>query len=213
MTKQHLDRMIKNQIEARGISDERLLKAMGKIERHRFIPGAEMADSYGDHPVPIGHGQTISQPYIVALMTELCQLREDDRVLEIGTGSGYQTAVLSELVKEVYTIEIVEELAKTAEKRLTQMGYDNIRFRAGDGYKGWEEHAPFDVILLTAAPPEIPEKLVAQLSDDNGRMIAPVGSHQQELIRITKTGSTIEKEFITYVRFVPMVKSKETIKE
>lgn len=206
MEKQLRTLMIKNQITSRGISDKRLIEALESVERHLFIPGGDITEAYADHPLPIGHGQTISQPYIVALMTELCELSGNERVLEIGTGSGYQTALLAKLAKEVFTIEIIAPLAKGAMNRLTEMGYKNIKFRTGDGYAGWREGAPFDVIILTAAPPEIPGELINQLSVNGGILIAPVGSHQQELVKIKKNSSSITKEFVTYVRFVPMVK-------
>ncbi|MCU0847411.1 MAG: protein-L-isoaspartate(D-aspartate) O-methyltransferase [Spirochaetes bacterium] len=157
--------MVKRQIEDRGVRNFRVLEAMRKVERHKFVPGARITEAYEDHPLPIGHGQTISQPYIVALMTELCGLDGHERVLEIGTGSGYQAAVLSLLAKEVYTIEIVEAHAKTARARLKELGYGNVTVRHGDGYRGWPEKAPFDVIMLTASPSEIPQTLIDQLSD------------------------------------------------
>ena len=148
------DLMVRNQIEARGVSDARVLAAMRRVERHKFVPGQQIASAYEDHPLPIGHGQTISQPYIVALMTELCDLNGGEKVLEIGTGSGYQAAVLSLLAKTVYSIEIVEPLGKSARRTLAELGYRNVEVRIGDGYAGWPEEAPFDVIILTAAPPE-----------------------------------------------------------
>jgi protein-L-isoaspartate(D-aspartate) O-methyltransferase len=197
--------MVRNQITSRGITDSRVISAMLEVERDKFAPGIDPAAAYGDHPAPIGHGQTISQPYIVALMSELCRLKGGERVLEIGTGSGYQTAVLSKLAKEVYTIEIVEPLGISAKKRLDEMKYSNISFKIGDGYRGWPDKAPFDVIILTAAPPRLPAALVDQLSDKGGIMVAPVGSDFQELKRIVKSGGKLDEEFITHVRFVPMV--------
>ena len=196
--------MVKQQIESRGIVDERVLNAMETVERHKFVPGQHISNAYEDHPLPIGHGQTISQPYIVALMSELCELSGNEKVLEIGTGSGYQAAVLSILAKEVFSIEIVESLGKSAIKKLENMGCKNVEVRIGDGYKGWPEEAPFDVIILTAAPPKIPEKLIEQITD-GGILIAPEGDYSQELVKLTKTNGKISKRTITYVRFVPMV--------
>jgi protein-L-isoaspartate(D-aspartate) O-methyltransferase len=200
--------MVKNQIEARGVSDQRVLEAMRKIERHKFVPGQHAASAYEDHPLPIGHGQTISQPYIVALMTELCELRGNEKVLEIGTGSGYQAAILSLLAAEVYSIEIVDPLAKSARQKLKELGYRNVEIRTGDGYQGWPEKAPFDVIMLTASPPKIPQALIDQLAD-GGVLIAPEGDFSQELIKITKVKGKITKKTVTYVRFVPMVHGTE----
>lgn len=200
--------MVKRQIEARGVKDARVLNAMRKVERHRFVNSRTYSEAYEDYPLPIGHGQTISQPYIVALMTELCRLKGTEKVLEIGTGSGYQAAILSLLAKEVYTIEIVEALAKSAEKRLKDLNYKNISVRIGDGYKGWPEKAPFDVIILTACPPEIPGLLLEQLKD-GGILVAPVGDYNQELVRVEKIDGKYIKETITYVRFVPMIRGKE----
>ncbi|OHD63121.1 MAG: protein-L-isoaspartate O-methyltransferase [Spirochaetes bacterium RBG_13_51_14] len=197
--------MVKNQIEARGVSDERVLSAMRKVERHRFVPGQHIASTYEDHPLPIGHGQTISQPYIVALMTELCELSGNEKVLEIGTGSGYQAAVLSLLAKEIYSIEIVEPLGKSARQKLTELGYNNVEVRIGDGYQGWPEKAPFNVIILTASPPKIPQSLIDQLAD-GGILVAPEGDYAQELVKITKKNGKITKRTITYVRFVPMIR-------
>jgi protein-L-isoaspartate(D-aspartate) O-methyltransferase len=196
--------MVKKQIEARGVRDERVLDAMRRVERHKFIPDQHLSSAYDDHPLPIGYGQTISQPYIVALMTELCGLRGTEKVLEIGTGSGYQAAVLSLLARKVCTIEIVEYLGKSAAIRLNTMGYKNVRVRIGDGYKGWPEEAPFDVIMLTASPPEIPQILVDQLKD-GGILVAPVGDFHQELVKMEKRGGKVTRRTITYVRFVPMV--------
>lgn len=196
--------MVKNQIEARGVSDARVLNAMRSVERHKFVPGQHLSSAYEDHPLPIGHGQTISQPYIVALMTELCELKGDEKVLEIGTGSGYQAAVLSLLAKEVYSMEIVEPLAKSAAKKLAELGYTNVHIRVGDGYKGMPEKAPFDVIMLTASPPKIPEALIDQLGE-GGILVAPEGDYSQELVTITKQNGKITKRTVTYVRFVPMI--------
>jgi len=202
------EQMVQRQIEARGVSDKKVLEAMRRVERHLFIPMIGRLVAYGDHPVSIGYGQTISQPYIVAYMTESARLEPDDKVLEIGTGSGYQAAILAEIVGEVYTIEIVEPLAEQAEKRLKDLGYDNIVVRHGDGYKGWPEEAPFDAVVVTAAPDEIPQELVKQLKV-GGRMVIPVGSFYQELYRITKTENGIEKERLLPVRFVPMIHGAE----
>ncbi len=201
------EKMVDRQIEKRGIENPRVLQALRDVKRHLFVPPDEVSEAYDDHPLPIGHGQTISQPYIVALMTESIEPKSTDRVLEIGTGSGYQAAVLSKLVAEVYSIEIVEPLGREAEKRLKNLGYDNVTVRIGDGYKGWPEHAPFDAIVVTAAPPEVPQALVDQLAE-GGRMVVPVGTSFQELLLIEKTNGKISKRVITAVRFVPMVKGK-----
>ena len=200
--------MVKRQIEARGVRDARVLYAMRKVERHKFVNSRTLGEAYDDYPLPIGQGQTISQPYIVALMTELCRLKGTEKVLEIGTGSGYQAAVLSLLAKEVYSIEIIEALGKSAAKRLKDLNYNNIYVRIGDGYKGWPEKAPFDVIILTASPPEIPDLLLEQLKD-GGILVAPVGEFNQELVRVEKQHGKYLKEIITYVRFVPMIHGKE----
>ncbi len=202
------EKMVKTQIEARGVRDPRVLNAMRKVERHKFVTSRTFEEAYEDYPLPIGHGQTISQPYIVALMTELCRLNGTEKVLEIGTGSGYQAAVLSLLAREVYTIEIVEPLGKSAARRLMDMHYNNISVRIGDGYKGWPEKAPFDVIILTASPPEIPETLLEQLKD-GGIFVAPVGEYNQELVRIEKRDGKYSRETVTYVRFVPMIRERE----
>ncbi|MCX8123297.1 MAG: protein-L-isoaspartate(D-aspartate) O-methyltransferase [Spirochaetes bacterium] len=201
--------MVKKQIEARGVKDPRVLKAMLQVERHKFVPELSIPQAYEDHPLPIGYGQTISQPYIVALMTELCELDGSEKVLEIGTGSGYQAAILSLLAKEVYTIEIVEPLGKQAAMRLKSLGYKNVTVKIGDGYKGWPEHAPFDVIMLTAAPPTVPDALLNQLKEDGGILVAPVGDYHQELVKIVRNGNKYSQKVITYVRFVPMVPSNE----
>ena len=195
--------MVEEQIIARGIKDSLVLNAMMKVERHLFVPENLKSVAYNDEPLPIGRGQTISQPYIVAYMTEALNLKGGEKVLEIGTGSGYQAAVLAEIVDEVYTIEIVESLSKQAEKLLKLLGYHGVNCRAGDGYKGWEEEAPFDAIIVTAAPPRIPAPLLDQLKE-GGRMILPVGTWFQELIRVVKTNNKIKKERLIPVRFVPM---------
>ncbi len=197
------EEMVNNQIVKRGIKDKRLLKAMLKVERHRFVPEKMQSFAYIDRPLPIGEEQTISQPYIVALMTELLQLEGDEKVLEIGTGSGYQAAILAELCKEVYTIEILEPLAKQAEKLLKNLGYENITVKCGDGYLGWEEHAPFDAIIVTCAPPHIPEPLIDQLAE-GGRMVIPVGTYIQELKLLKKLNGKIEIISTVPVMFVPM---------
>jgi len=199
------EQMVKKQIEARGIRDERVLAAMRAVPRHAFVPASEVDDAYEDHPLPIGHNQTISQPYIVALMTESIAPRAEDRVLEIGTGSGYQAAVLSGLVKDVYSIEIVEPLGRDATRRLQDLGYKNVHVRIGDGYAGWPEQAPFDAIVVTAAPPEVPPALIEQLADP-GRMVVPVGTGYQELLLIEKKDGKVTQRVLSAVRFVPMVK-------
>ncbi|MBW1851873.1 MAG: protein-L-isoaspartate(D-aspartate) O-methyltransferase [Deltaproteobacteria bacterium] len=201
------DRMVKNQIIARGIKDSRVVKAMERVPRHLFVPLKYRAFSYGDYPLPIGEGQTISQPYIVAFMTEALGLMDDESVLEIGTGSGYQAAILAELVKEVYTIEIISELGKLAQQTLDKLGYKNIHLKTGDGYKGWPEMAPFDAIIVTCAPEQIPQSLVEQLKE-GGRMIIPVGREGgvQKLVKVRKKSGRIEPQAVMDVRFVPMVR-------
>ena len=201
--------MVKYQIEARGVNNPQVLQAMRKIPRHLFIPGEYQSIAYGDHPVPIGYGQTISQPYIVALMTQILNLKQKDRVLEIGTGSGYQIAVLAEITGEVYTIEIIENLYKTATERLTRLGYKNVKTLCGDGYFGWKEHAPYDVIIVTAASDHIPPPLLGQLKK-GGRMCIPVGppNQVQRLVLVHKdeAGRVYTKDVLT-VRFVPLIRS------
>jgi protein-L-isoaspartate(D-aspartate) O-methyltransferase len=186
--------------------DPRVLAAMRAVPRHLFMPPVSFATAYRDAPYPIGHGQTISQPTVVALMTHALKLEGGEKVLEIGTGSGYQAAVLSLLARHVYSIEIVEPLGREAETRLERLGYRNVRVRVGDGYQGWPEHAPFDRIIVTAAPPEMPRALVDQLAE-GGILVAPVGDTEQELVRWTKRKGTLEKENLGAVRFVPMVPS------
>ncbi len=200
-------RMVEEQIIARGISDSLVINAMLTVKRHFFVPVNLMQFAYNDRPLPIGQGQTISQPYIVALMTELLEVNKTHRVLEVGTGSGYQAAILSLLADSVFTIEIIPELADYAKERLEQLGYKNVVVKSGDGYKGWEEHAPFDGIIVTCAPDEVPPLLLEQLRT-GGRMVIPVGSYYQELLLITKDSSGISKESIVPVRFVPMIKGK-----
>ncbi len=201
-----LDRqkMVKEQIENRGITDKRVLEAMRKVKRHLFVPAYLQNAAYDDRPLPIGHAQTISQPYIVAYMTEAAKVGPNDRVLEIGTGSGYQAAVLAEMAKEVYTIEILQPLAESAGRLLKELGYKNLKVKWGDGYQGWKEYAPFDAIIVTAAPSEIPGELVKQLKT-GGRMVIPIGSFFQDLYLLTKTNSGYKKETLLPVRFVPMV--------
>jgi protein-L-isoaspartate(D-aspartate) O-methyltransferase len=203
--------MVREQIEARGVKDQRVLEAMRKVRRHLFVPAPWRNSAYDDRPLPIGEGQTISQPYIVAFMTEAARIGPKDRILEIGTGSGYQSAVLGELAKEVYTIEIVKPLAESARLLLEKMGYKNIKVRWGDGYQGWKEQAPFEAIIVTAAPSEIPGELVKQLKT-GGRMVVPIGGFFQELYLITKMESGIKKETLLPVRFVPMIHPAETKK-
>ena len=197
------EKMVETQIKARGVRDPRVLSALLKVERHRFVPKEYLNSAYSDQPLPIGEGQTISQPYIVALMTELIELKGDEKVLEIGTGSGYQAAILAELAKEVYTIEIIESLASMAKNRLLESGYQNIKVKAGDGYLGWPEVAPFDAIIITAAPDHIPKPLIEQLKE-GGRMVVPVGTYTQELKKIVKQSGKIETINIIPVVFVPM---------
>jgi protein-L-isoaspartate(D-aspartate) O-methyltransferase len=195
--------MVRNTIEARGVHDSRTLAAMRKVPRHLFVPAALENEAYGDYPLPIGHGQTISQPYIVAFMTEALGLKGGEHVLEVGTGSGYQAAVLAEMVAEVDSIEIVEPLAIEAAQRLARLGYENVHVRAGDGYAGWPAKAPFDAIMITAAAPRIPEPLKQQLKD-GGRLIVPVGSDLQDLVLVTRHGTTFKQRRVLPVRFVPM---------
>jgi protein-L-isoaspartate(D-aspartate) O-methyltransferase len=196
--------MVEDQIKARGIHSALVLTAIAKVRRHQFVPISLRGHAYTDGPLPIGSGQTISQPYIVALMTELIEPAKSMRVLEIGTGSGYQAAVLAECVEEVDTIEVVPELGEDAAKRLRELGYRNIRTRIGDGYEGWRERAPYDAILLTAAPPRrIPQPLLDQLKV-GGRLVAPIGSHEQNLVLITRTERGFDRQEIAPVRFVPM---------
>ena len=196
--------MVRTQIEARGVKDAAVLAAMRRVPRHEFVPADVRAQAYADHPLPIGERQTISQPYIVGFMTELLQVKPGHRVLEIGTGSGYQAAVLAELGADVYTIEIVEKLAATARSVLQRLGYDRIRVRAGDGYQGWPDAAPFDRIIVTAAPPEVPQPLIDQLKP-GGRLVVPEGVHDQDLVLYTKTADgKLQRERVLPVRFVPM---------
>jgi protein-L-isoaspartate(D-aspartate) O-methyltransferase len=201
-------RMVQEQLLAPGrdITNRAVLEAMGKVPRQEFVPHDLRGEAYDDHPLPIGYDQTISQPYIVAFMTEQLQPRPSDRVLEIGTGSGYQAAVLATLVREVFTIEIVEPLARRAQADLARLGYTNVFVRTGDGHKGWPEAAPFDAIIVTCAPEAVPEPLVAQLAE-GGRMIIPVGPlHAQNLYLLRKQGGKVREEAVLAVRFVPMTR-------
>jgi protein-L-isoaspartate(D-aspartate) O-methyltransferase len=197
-------RMVKSQIEDRGITNTAVLNAMRKVQRHLFIPKEYQGDAYNDYPVPIGYGQTISQPFIVAYMTDVLRPGKKMKALEIGTGSGYQAAVLAEIVDTVYTIEIVPELAVESADRLKKLGYKNIICKYGDGYQGWKEHAPFDLIIVTAAAEEIPQPIIDQLAE-NGKLVIPVGAPTavQELILIVKKNGRINTRRLTFVRFVP----------
>jgi protein-L-isoaspartate(D-aspartate) O-methyltransferase len=196
--------MVQEQIERRGVTDARVLSAMRDVPRHLFVPELLRGESYEDKPLPIGEGQTISQPYIVALMTSLLEPQPGDRVLEIGTGSGYQAAVLARLVRDVYTMEILEPLARQAERALARQGFGNVHLRVGDGYQGWPEQAPFDGIIVTAAAPDsVPQPLIDQLRV-GGKLVIPVGRFFQDLLVITKSADGIEKRIVAPVRFVPM---------
>jgi len=201
--------MVQDQIIARGVQDSATLYAMRMVPRHEFVPSALMNYAYDDTPLPIGSEQTISQPYIVALMTELIKPKKGQRILEVGTGSGYQAAVLAEIVKSVYTIEILPELAASSEERLKRLGYDNVVVRCGDGYEGWKEFAPFDGILVTAAAEDIPQPLIDQLKD-GGILVIPVGSVMsvQSLTVVKKHGKDIETRTVLPVRFVPLIRSR-----
>lgn len=200
--------MVQQQIAGRGVSDQRVLEAMRTVPRHLFVPQVMQPFAYFDSPLPIGHQQTISQPYIVGFMTAALALKQEDRVLEVGTGSGYQAAVLSLLVSEVYSIEIVEPLATEAAARLQRLGYANVTVRAGDGYRGWPDAAPFDAIMVTAAPDHVPKPLLEQLAPD-GRVVLPVGKNFQTLMRIRRTEKGFKKERLLPVRFVPMTGEAE----
>jgi len=202
--------MVERDLKGRGIKDTKVLDVMGRIPRHLFVPGPQREKAYADHPLPIGEGQTISQPYVVALMSEALRLKPSDRVLEIGTGSGYQAAVLAEIVREVYSIEIIKSLAETAGKRLKEMGYRNVEVRFGDGYAGWEEKAPFDAIMITAAANHIPPALITQLKE-GGRLILPLGStaFHQTLTVVRKEKGELKVEQMDPVAFVPMTGGAE----
>lgn len=203
------NRMVQTQIVARGITDPGTLRAMGRVPRHLFVPVAQAADAYSDRPLPIGYSQTISQPFIVAYMTELARPAKGKKALEIGTGSGYQAAVLAEIIDSVYTIEIVPELAREATARLKMLGYENIVTRFGDGYRGWPDRAPFDIIIVTAAADHIPEPLKEQLAE-GGRLVMPVGDPAtiQQLIVLTKKRGKITEQRLEPVRFVPLKRLK-----
>ncbi len=206
--RQRRENMVISQLMARDITDPLVLSAMRKIPRHEFVDDRVKDEAYNDYPLGIGEGQTISQPYIVALMTQLLELTGEEKVLEIGTGSGYQAAILAEIVKEVYTVEIYESLSLKAQDLLNELGYNNIKFRIGDGYYGWEEEAPFDAIIVTCAPDHVPPPLLEQLHTQHGRMVIPVGSVWmiQTLMKIyTREGQRVS-EGITGVRFVPMLR-------
>lgn len=196
--------MVTVQIVDRGVTNQAVLAAMRKVPRHLFVPEEYINKAYDDNPLPIGYGQTISQPYIVAYMTEAVQPTSRKKALEIGTGSGYQAAILAEIVKNVYTIEIIPELASEAADRLGKLGYKNVKAKFGDGYKGWPEYGPFDIIIVTAAAEQIPQPLIDQLAE-NGRLVMPVGqpSAIQELVLIEKKRGKIEKRRLIFVRFVP----------
>jgi protein-L-isoaspartate(D-aspartate) O-methyltransferase len=198
------ERMVETQIRARDITNTAVLQAMGRVPRHLFVPDDVRPFAYEDRPLPIGRGQTISQPYIVAYMTEALQVEPSHTVLEIGTGSGYQAAILAEIVKQVYSVEIVPDLAETARRSIAEAGYKNIEVRTGNGYMGWHDHAPFDRIIVTAAPAEIPQSLVDQLAV-GGVMVVPVGTASQEIVVINRTPDGIVQKRTIEVRFVPMV--------
>lgn len=199
--------MVLNQLRSRDILDSKVLQAMLTVPRHQFVDEHIRESAYNDYPLSIGEGQTISQPYIVALMTQLLELKGNEKVLEIGTGSGYQAAVLAEIVEEVYTVEIYESLSEKSEKLLMDLGYQNIKFKVGDGYHGWEEHAPYDAIIVTCAPDHVPPSLLQQIKDDGGRIVIPVGGiwMVQTLMKIEKIEGKIKSKGIIGVRFVPMI--------
>jgi protein-L-isoaspartate(D-aspartate) O-methyltransferase len=202
-------KMVEQQLKPRGIEDERVLAAMAKVPREEFIPLNVRSAAYEDGPLPIGYDQTISQPYIVAFMTEQLRSKPTDRVLEIGSGSGYQAAILAALTAEVYTVELVEPLAKTAEANLQRLGYNNVHVRLGDGYKGWPEEAPFDAIIVTCAPAKVPQPLIDQLKD-GGRMVIPVGEqYAQQLYLLEKNNGQLKESATLPVRFVPMLREAQ----
>jgi protein-L-isoaspartate(D-aspartate) O-methyltransferase len=198
-------RMVQYQIRARGIDDKKVIDALLRVERHRFVPDKYIPHAYEDRPLPIGEGQTISQPYIVAFMTHVLSLSRTDKVLEIGTGSGYQAAILGEMCDNVFTIEVIPSLGRKAESLLKELGYKNVRVKIGDGYEGWKEYAPYDAIIVTCAPTHVPEPLKEQLKE-GGRMVIPVGEvFDQTLVLFRKTGDRLKEEKRLAVRFVPMV--------
>lgn len=196
--------MVDSQIQARGVADARVLEAMRQVPRHLFVPDDVRGYAYADEPLPIGEGQTISQPYIVAYMTEALSLKGGEKILEVGTGSGYQTAILAKIAREVYTVEVVGSLARRAEEILRRLDYQNIRFKVGDGTFGWPENAPFDAIMVTAAPPSVPKQLQEQLAP-SGRMIIPVGQGFQELVLVSRRKKDFKKKRLLPVRFVPLI--------
>jgi protein-L-isoaspartate(D-aspartate) O-methyltransferase len=210
--RQKANQMVESQIISRGVADRRVIEVMKITPRHLFVPEDMVEYAYNDSPLPIGWGQTISQPYIVALMTELLNLKGDEKVLEIGTGSGYQAAVLSQLVDSCFSIEVVSELAELSSTKLKDLGYSNVVVKWGDGYKGWTGHAPFDAIIITAAPEKIPEELINQLKT-GGKMVVPVGTLYQDLLLIIKTNKGYQQRNIIPVRFVPMIHPDETVPE
>jgi len=204
------ERMVREQLQNRDVKDQAVLNAMRRVPRHRFVPASQVDAAYDDTPLPLMLGQTISQPYIVGYMTQALQLRGTERVLEIGTGSGYQAAVLAEIVPEVFTIEILPELAEQARATLEALGYKNIRIRSGDGYMGWPEHAPFDRIIVTAAPDHVPQPLIDQLKA-GGKMIIPVGRMEQDLVLIEKSEQGVSRRSTIPVRFVPMTGRAQSV--
>lgn len=197
--------MVEQQLVTRDITDERVLSAMLKVPRHLFVSEDQRSEAYNDYPLPIGYGQTISQPYMVAIMTQLLRLTGKEKVLEIGTGSGYQTAILAELADKVYTVEIIEELSMSAQHLLRELGYKNIEFKIGDGYLGWKEFAPYDVIIVTCGPEDIPQPLIDQLAD-GGRLVIPVGAGFQTLTIVEKINNELKKTESIDCRFVPMTR-------
>jgi len=207
--KEKRESMVKDQIEKRGVSNKAVLKAMRSVKRHQFVPEEKIAEAYYDRPLPIGYGQTISQPYIVAYMTEVIQPRPEFKVLEIGTGSGYQAAVLAEIVKEVYTIEIVTELGNAAIGRLKKLGYNKVNVKLADGYYGWKDYGPYDAIIVTAATEFVPPPLIEQLKED-GKMVIPIGSPfmTQTLMLVEKKGKKVKTKNLMPVVFVPFTRKK-----
>lgn len=197
------NKMVDKQLIRRGITNADVLNVMRKVPRHLFVPESEIENAYNDEPLPIGFEQTISQPYIVAFMTEALNLKATDKVLEIGTGSGYQAAVLSEIVDSVFTVEIIPELSEQAAKLLHKLGYDDVRCMAGDGFAGWPEHAPYDAIIVTAAASRVPQQLIDQLKEE-GTMIMPLGTFSQDLVKLSKRHGKLSRKKILPVRFVPM---------